>query len=98
MCSGALRECRNGRPLRELSEGLVRQGRLPLSSLSFENLCSNADIRLFACIMQNPCHVLKKLLPPIKQSRKSLRPRSHNRELPMFYNLSQKCFRSEEHT
>ena len=71
---------------REALEGiirrLVRQGYLPLSSVSFETLCSNADTRLFACILHNPCHVLHKLLPPIKQSRYSLRPRSHNRELP----------------
>jgi len=81
---------------REALEGiirrLVRQGYLPPSSPSFETLCSNADTRLFACILHNPCHVLHKLLPPIKQSRYSLRPRSHNRELPMFDNLSQKCF------
>ena len=46
---------------REALEGiirrLVRQGYLPPSSPSFETLCSNADTRLFACILHNPCHV-----------------------------------------
>ena len=53
---------------------------------------TTSTTKLFACILHNPCHVLHKLLTPIKQSRYSLRPRSHNRELPMFDSLSQKCF------
>ena len=43
---------------------LVRQRYLPSSSPSFVTLCSNADTKLFACILHNPCHVLHKLLPP----------------------------------
>jgi len=71
---------------------LVRQGYLPVSSPSFEALCNNADASLFTSILHNPCHVLHKLLPSVKKSHYSMRPRFHNRELPMFDSLSQKLF------
>src|SRR6218665_473272 len=58
---------------------LVRLGFLPLSTSTFEALCSKADSNLFACILNNPCHVLHKLLRPIRITRYSMRPRSHNR-------------------
>jgi len=79
--------------LEEIIRKLVRLGFLPLSTTTFEALCNKADSNLFACILNSPCHVLPKLLPPIRITRYSLRPRSHNRELPVFNYLSKKCFR-----
>ena len=81
---------------RETLEGiirrLVRQGYLPHSSPTFKALCDKAEASLFSRVLRNPCHVLHKLLPPIKHSFYSMRPRPHNRELPRFDTLSQKCF------
>ena len=71
---------------------LVRLGFLPLSTPTFEVLCNKADSNLFACILNNPCHFLHKLLPPIRITRYSMDPRSHNRELHIFDYISKKCF------
>jgi len=81
---------------RETLEGIIRrlvhQGYLPHSSPTFKTLCDKAEASLCSHILRNPCHVLHKLLPPIKHSFYSMRPRPHNRELPRFDTLSQKCF------
>src|SRR6218665_353467 len=72
---------------------LVRLDFLPLSTLTFEVLCNKTDSNLSACILNNnSCYVLHKLLPPIRITRYSMCPRSHNRELPVFVYLSKKCF------
>src|SRR6218665_126062 len=59
---------------------------------TFEVLCNTADINLLACILNNSCHVLHKLLLLIELSCYSMRPWSHNRELPIFDYLTKKCF------
>ena len=63
---------------------LVRLGHSPLSISSFKVLCNTTESSLFACILNNSCHVLHNLLPLIKITRYFMRTRSHNRELPMF--------------
>ena len=62
---------------------MTRLGYLPPDQPTFEELCTNADNSLFASVLMNPSHVLHKFLPPVKNTGYSLRPRSHNRLLPM---------------
>jgi len=49
-----------------------------VDGLSFENMCSDADETLFKNIVNNPSHVLHRLLPPIKNVPYNLRTRKHN--------------------
>jgi hypothetical protein len=71
---------------------LVRAGYLSDSSPSFENRCKRADTRLFSYSINEPAHVLHELLPPIKPSFYSLRPRAHNRKIPKADCLMRKTF------
>ena len=75
-------------PLRRL----IRYHYLPGDSLSFEQLCIKADSRLFSSILVDNGHVLHELLPPIKTSKYSLRPRAHDRIIPPADNLMRKNF------
>src|SRR6218665_1458747 len=69
--------------LKGIIRKLVRLGYLFfLSTPTFDVLCNTADSNLLAIILNNSCHFLHKLLPPIKITRYSMRLRSHNRELP----------------
>lgn len=78
--------------LSALIRKLKRQGFLPSDTPTFDQLCSKADDALFAAILHDPGHVLHDLLPPIRISVYSLRPRSHNREIPRCDPLTGKGF------
>src|SRR3984885_5619587 len=71
---------------------LSRFGYLPSDQPTFEVLNSNADRSLFAAALRNPGHVLHNLLPPIKITKYSLRPRPHNREFPLADNFERRGF------
>src|SRR5688572_27464359 len=73
-----------------LMRRLIRYHYLPGDSLSFEQLCIKADCRLFSSILVDNGHVLHELLPPIKTSKYSLRPRAHDRIIPPADNLMRK--------
>jgi len=75
-----------------LMRRLIRYHYLPGDSLSFEQLCIKADSRLFSSILVDNGHVLHELLPPIKTSKYSLRPRAHDRIIPPADNLMRKNF------
>ena len=52
----------------------------------------SADDGLFASVLHNGNHVLAQLLPPIKETPYQLRPRAHNRSLPIADTLLRKNF------
>ena len=56
----------------------VRAGFCPSTLPSFENLCSEADERLFKSIASNPNHVLYQILRPKVLRSYNLRPRPHD--------------------
>ena len=45
-------------------------------------LCLQSDQNMFRKVLNNPDHVLHRLLPPICSTTYKLRPRTHNRVLP----------------
>src|SRR6218665_1990302 len=57
-------------------EGIVRKwvrlSYLSLSAPTFEILCNKAGCNLLACIFNYSCHVLHKLLPPVRITRYSI--------------------------
>jgi len=53
------------------------------SGSSIEEIKARADDRLFEKVLSNIKHVLHSLLPPIRQLNYNLRPRGHNRLLPL---------------
>ena len=55
-------------------------------------MCEAADDGLFASVLYNGNHVLAQLLPPIKETPYQLRPRAHNRSLPIADTLLRKNF------
>ena len=61
---------------------MIRLGYLPADQPLLEVLCNRADQSLFTSVLHNPGHVLHDLLPPVKVTTYSLRPRSHNRVIP----------------
>ena len=61
---------------------LIRTGYLGEGFASFAELCGDADDELFRNIQTNNHHVLHQLLPPIKNSQHSLRPRVHQYQIP----------------
>ena len=71
---------------------LRRLGFLPPNASSFAEMCEAADDGLFASVLHNGNHVLAQLLPPIKETPYQLRPRAHNRSLPIADTLSRKNF------
>ena len=71
---------------------LIRQGYLPTSTPTIEELCAKADEALFSAVLSDPGHVLHRLLPPIRETGYSLRPRSHNRTIPQADPLTRKGF------
>ena len=68
-------------------EGIIRKavhwGLYPRSGPTLEELTQSADRVLFQKILRNSSHVLSPLLPPIKVTTYNLRPRAHNRVLPL---------------
>src|SRR6218665_3907535 len=56
---------------------LKRCGFLPMLVPSASTLVSEADQRLFKAVIQNPSHVLRKLLPEVTQTNYDLRHRAH---------------------
>ena len=61
---------------------LIRTGYLGEGFASFAELCEHADDELFRNIQTNNHHVLHQLLPPIKNSQHTLRPRVHPYQIP----------------
>ena len=48
----------------------------------FQELCNEADHRLFNMILQSQYHVLEPLLPPVLPQSYNLRKRPHSRQIP----------------
>ena len=46
-------------------------------------ICEEQDSKPFVQILQNENHVLHQLLPPVRNVPYSLRPRAHDREVPV---------------
>lgn len=67
--------------------GLYKKG-----SQTLDTLVSVADRGLFKRILNDPSHVLHRLLPPIKSSAHNLRKRLHNRVLPIKSNSLEQNF------
>ena len=62
------------------------------SAPTLDTLVSDADRGLFKKILNDPHHVLHKLLPPVKSHVHNLRRRSHNRVLPIKNNSLERNF------
>lgn len=71
---------------------LKKTGLLPSEAPTFTQLCDELDMRLFSTVLADPEHVLHDLLPPVKTSLRTLRPRPHSRQLPSKDNLLEKNF------
>ena len=50
---------------------------------TFEDIVNKADSILFKSVLDNPSHILHSLLPTQKPQHHNLRPRAHNRVLPV---------------
>jgi len=63
----------------------IRCGYCPPDLPTFEEQCSAADQKLFVSIQSNTNHLLYYLLPPptIASQHYDMRPRTHNRQLPV---------------
>ena len=59
-----------------------RLGFLP-ADVSLTDICQKQDNNFFSQILSNENHVLHQLLPPVRNIPYSLRPRAHDRELPV---------------
>ena len=68
-----------------------RLGILP-EDVSFTDICQKQDNNLFSQILSNENHVLHQLLPPVRNIPHSLRPRAHDRELPVTNTAIRKNF------
>jgi len=68
-------------------EGILRRaakwGLYPQSGPTLEELFSKSDDHLFNAVLTNNKHVLHGLLPPVKYTPYNLRPRAHDRVLPV---------------
>jgi hypothetical protein len=68
-------------------EGALRRasrwGLYPQAGPSLTTIALNSDISLFKKVLGNSNHVMHSLLPPIKITPYSLRPRAHDRVLPL---------------
>ena len=67
-----------------------RLGFLP-EDVSFTDICQKPN-NLFSQILSNENHVLHQLLPPVRNIPYSLRPRAHDRELPVANTAMRKNF------
>ena len=68
-----------------------RLGFLP-EDVSFSDICQKQDNNFFTQILSNEDHVLHQLLPPVRNIPYSLRPRAHDRELPVANTAMRKNF------
>jgi hypothetical protein len=62
------------------------------SDNNITSILDNADKDLFDKVLCNPHHVLKPLLPPVRELTYSLRPRGHSHSLPIKTNLTARNF------
>src|SRR5688572_9966386 len=84
-------QCERNR-LQTLIRRLIHFQYLPEDSSSFEQLCLKADSRLFSAVLTDKGHVLHALLPPVKTSVYSLRPRAHDRVIPPAESLMRRTY------
>ena len=61
----------------------VRWGFYKATDPNLEQICSKREDHLFFQIISNPNHVLHQYLPPRKSQPYNLRPKGHDRVLPM---------------
>ena len=54
-----------------------------MEDISFIKICEEQDSKLFLQILRNEKHVLHQLLPPVRNVPYPLRPRAHDREVPV---------------
>ena len=77
-------------------EGILRRavnwGLYPNSGPTLTDLTQSADRVLFNKVLSNRNHTINQLLPPIKITPYNLRPRSHDRVLPLKTSLLAKKF------
>jgi len=71
-------DCLEGTLRRAVRWGLYPQNGPPLATI-----VNKADTTLFRKILSNSQHVMHRLLPPVKSTPYNLRPRSHDRLLPV---------------
>ena len=64
--------------LRSIRAGFYTSG----PDYDFQELCDEADHRLFNMILQSQYHVLEQLLPPVLPQSYNLRKRPHSRQIP----------------
>ena len=64
----------------------------PHSGPSISDIMDDSDTALFSKVLVNDKHVLHGLLPPVKDTTYNLRPRAHDRILPVKNSLSIKNF------
>jgi hypothetical protein len=69
--------------INNLVNRMKRRGFLPEDSPGASTMAEEADDTLFKAIQQNPNHVLRKLFPTTRRNCYSLRPRTHNFNLPL---------------
>ena len=70
----------------------VRWGLFPVDGATLNDLALAADRVLFRKVLENKNHILHSLLPPVKVTLYNLRPRVHDRVLPLKTSLSVKNF------
>ena len=73
----------NRQSLQAVLNRATRRGFYKSSDLSIEQHCRARDLKLFSSVLHNPSHVLHHLLPPPTTHTHNLRPRGHNRQLPI---------------
>jgi hypothetical protein len=61
----------------------VRWGVYSAAMPTLEDIIDRADQTLFYNVLHNSSHVLHAMLPPIRRHEHNLRPRAHNRQLPV---------------
>ena len=69
-----------------ITRKFTKQGYLAPAQASLAKLLEDADDKLFADILNNPHHVLHRLLPPKKQIKYDLRKRPHDHQIPLINN------------
>ena len=67
-------------------------GAFPDDGTTLHDLALAADRVLFRKVLENKNHILHSLLPPVKVTLYNLRPRVHDRVLPLKTSLSVKNF------
>ena len=63
-----------------------------MKTQTLDQILSHLDTQLFRSVLNNQIHVLNQLLPPIKFTPYNLRPREHNRILPVVDDRLKKNF------